>query len=113
MLSFENFFQLLYVFAASSTGFLHEASHDRYCGGHFNPDEKSDENQAVIAPLLGSLFTLDVRSGDPNLFPALNSAGIAVNPSFIEAHHVPGFKIKYEQLEGDGCPIAELSFVGK
>ena len=107
------FLQLLYVFAASSTGFLHEASHDRYCGGHFNPEEKSDENQAVIAPLLGSLFTLDVRSGDPNLFPALNSAGIAVNPSFIEAHHVPGFKIKYEQLEGDGCPIAELSFVGK
>jgi len=98
---------------ASSTGFLHEASHDRYCGGHFNPKEKNDENQAVIAPLLGSLFTLDVRSGDPNLFPALNSAGIAVNPSFIEAHHVPGFKIKYEQLEGDGCPIADLSFVGK
>ena len=32
---------------------------------------------------------------------------------FIQAHHVPGFKIKYKQLENEGCPIADLSFIGK
>ena len=100
-------------FPASSTGFLHEASHDRYCGGHLNYQERKEKHQPVIAPLLSSLFTLDVRSGDPDLFPTLNSAGIALNPSFIKAHHVPGFKIKYEQLAGEGCPIADLSFIGK
>ena len=70
---------------ASSTGFLHEPTHDRYCGGHFNYQNKKEVHQPVIAPLLSSLFTLDVRSGDPELFPTLNSAGIAINPSFIQA----------------------------
>ena len=70
---------------ASSTGFLHEPTHDRYCGGHFNYQNKKEIHQPVIAPLLSSLFTLDVRSGDPELFPTLNSAGIPINPSFIQA----------------------------
>lgn len=97
----------------SSTGFLHMATHDRYCGGHFNPMHNGESNEPVVAPLLNRLYTLDVRVGNPHLFPAKNSAGNEINPVFNPIHHMPGFKIDYEQITGDGCPVVDLSFVGK
>ena len=97
----------------SSTGFLHAESHDRYCGGQFNFAHNAQENQKVVAPILSRLITLDVRVGNPNLYPAKNVAGQPLDPPFNPVHHQPGFHIMYEQWQDDTCPYADLSFIGK
>ena len=97
----------------SPMGFLHAPTHDRYCGGHLNPEHNSLQHQPIIAPILGSLFTLDVRTGAPNFLPTTNSAGLPLNPEYVEAHHTPGFSIEFKQLSGESCPYADLSLIGQ
>ena len=98
---------------ASATGFLHTASHDRYCGGKFNAMHNAHTTGQVIAPILSRLFTLDVRAGNPQLYPSMNFGGANLDPPFNPTHHQPGFKIAYEQLEGDTCPYVDLSYVSQ
>jgi hypothetical protein len=98
----------------SSTGFVHTATHDRYCGGNFHPEHNVHDHDEVSAPIFNRLITLDFRSGDPNLLPALNYAGFPANTAFNLGQHMPGFRISFKQIIGGShCPAAELSLLGK
>ena len=98
---------------ASASGFLHTSSHDRYCGGKFNAMHNVNAHGQVIAPILSRLVSIDVRAGNPNLYPSKNFAGAKLDPPFNPTHHQPGFKIAYEQLTDNSCPYVDLSYVGQ
>ena len=110
MLCYKVFLQILRIHCRSSTGHngppfisFPFSLKCRYCGGQFNPVHNSLEDEVVIAPILSTLFTVDVRAGDPELFPAENSSGVPINPPFNPTHHKPGFNISFEQIF-ESCP---------
>ena len=84
----------------------------RYCGGQFNSIHNQKNNQDIVAPILSTLVTIDVRAGSPDLFPAENSAGVPANPPYNPVHHGPGFNISFEQLSDEMCPHLSTTLVG-
>ena len=96
-----------------------------FCGGKLNSDHNSETGSPVAAPILGRLFTFDVRTGDPIKFPtrfqngandpaaAIGFSGVNSDP-YIEAHHTPGFNLRYEQLsDSELCPEVSKGKIGK
>ena len=84
----------------------------RYCGGQFNSIHNQKNNQDVVAPILSTLITIDVRAGSPEIFPAENSAGIPANPPYNSVQHGPGFNISFEQISDEMCPHLSTTLVG-
>ena len=59
-----------------------------------------------------TLITIEVRSGDPSLFPAENSSGVPMNPAYNAVQHGPGFNISFEQISDSTCPSISTSLIG-
>ena len=94
----------------------------RFCGGALNPRHNRKSGSPVTAPILGRLYTLDVRTGDPAKYPTRHQDGAGEagglftglsKSQFNPPHHAPGFRVKFDQLSSpDLCPIVSMSKIG-
>ena len=60
-------------------------THDRFCGGQLSTSQGARTSEAVVVNVTSPLVTLDLHTGTP--------AG-----EYINQHHSPGFRIRYQQL---------------